>query len=255
MYDESRRPRMLRRTGLIGWAWAGFALVGIAASGVFADCHIVQIQATGAISTIDNATSVVWVTDGGAVVVTTHVPNPFELTLSIGASGSAEITGVIPAETMVDSGLSFSSADRFLWCIGSPQYCTPPFEGNAYLGFRYGAADGVHYGWVGVYCQNLGFGRVDLRYSGAAYQTCAGHAIPAGAVELQIPVCDSVDFDCDGDTGTDADIEAFFRCLAGDCPAAPCTNDADFDNDGEAGTDADIAWFFSVLGGGPCGLY
>jgi hypothetical protein len=30
--------------------------------------------------------------------------------------------------------------------------------------------------------------------------------------------CGSADFDCDGDTGTDADIEAFFRVLAG----APC---------------------------------
>jgi CHRD domain/Immunoglobulin domain len=64
--------------------------------------------------------------------------------------------------------------------------------------------------------------------------------------------CDSPDFDCDGDVGTDADIEAFFACLGGNCPAPPCTNSADFNHDGDIGTDADIEAFFRVLGGGPC---
>jgi hypothetical protein len=65
-------------------------------------------------------------------------------------------------------------------------------------------------------------------------------------------LCDSVDFDCDGDLGTDADIEAFFRCLAGQCPLPPCDNDADFDNDGDMGTDLDIERFFRALGGEQC---
>ncbi len=60
----------------------------------------------------------------------------------------------------------------------------------------------------------------------------------------------TADVDHDGDTGTDADIEAFFRCLAGDCCAA-CTT-ADFNADGDIGTDADIESFFRVLAGGPC---
>jgi len=64
--------------------------------------------------------------------------------------------------------------------------------------------------------------------------------------------CGSADFNCDGDIGTDADIEAFFACLGGNCPAAPCGSDADFNNDGDLGTDADIESFFRVLGGGPC---
>jgi fibronectin-binding autotransporter adhesin len=64
------------------------------------------------------------------------------------------------------------------------------------------------------------------------------------------PLCDSVDFDGDGDTGTDADIEAFFACLGGSC--CPTCGDPDFDNDGDTGTDADIEAFFTVLGGGPC---
>jgi hypothetical protein len=64
--------------------------------------------------------------------------------------------------------------------------------------------------------------------------------------------CGSADFNCDGDVGTDADIAGFFACLAGTCPAAPCTNGADFNGDGDVGTDGDIEAFFRVLGGGNC---
>jgi hypothetical protein len=72
---------------------------------------------------------------------------------------------------------------------------------------------------------------------------------PFGARIIATVVC-SADFDHDGDTGTDADIEAFFRCLAGNCCAGCGT--ADFDNDGDTGTDADIEAFFRVLAGGAC---
>jgi hypothetical protein len=58
------------------------------------------------------------------------------------------------------------------------------------------------------------------------------------------------DFNQDGDPGTDADIEAFFACLGGDC-CVSC-GDADFNGDGDVGTDADIDSFFRVLAGGPC---
>jgi autotransporter-associated beta strand protein len=64
--------------------------------------------------------------------------------------------------------------------------------------------------------------------------------------------CGSADFNCDGDIGTDADIEAFFACLAGNCPPPPCPNNADFNGDGDIGTDADIEAFFRVLAGGNC---
>jgi uncharacterized membrane protein len=64
------------------------------------------------------------------------------------------------------------------------------------------------------------------------------------------PTCGSADFNHDGDTGTDADIEAFFACLSGNCCAA--CDSADFNGDGDTGTDADIEAFFRVLGGGPC---
>jgi probable HAF family extracellular repeat protein len=66
------------------------------------------------------------------------------------------------------------------------------------------------------------------------------------------PACGTADFNCDGDVGTDSDIEAFFLCLSGTCPLPPCTSNADFNGDGDVGTDADIESFFRVLGGGPC---
>jgi len=64
------------------------------------------------------------------------------------------------------------------------------------------------------------------------------------------PPC-SADFNNDGDTGTDLDIEAFFACLAGNC-CPTCPPNADFDQDGDTGTDLDIESFFRVLGGGSC---
>ncbi len=64
--------------------------------------------------------------------------------------------------------------------------------------------------------------------------------------------CGSADFNCDGDIGTDSDISAFFACISGNCPPAPCQSTADFNGDGDLGTDADIDAFFRVLGGGTC---
>jgi hypothetical protein len=63
------------------------------------------------------------------------------------------------------------------------------------------------------------------------------------------PRTGSADYNGDGDSGTDADIEAFFQCLAGHC----CPSCApDFNGDGDSGTDADIEAFFRVLAGGNC---
>jgi hypothetical protein len=63
------------------------------------------------------------------------------------------------------------------------------------------------------------------------------------------PTC-TADFNGDGDIGTDADIEAFFACLAGTC--CPTCGSPDFNGDGDVGTDADIEAFFRVLAGGTC---
>ena len=64
--------------------------------------------------------------------------------------------------------------------------------------------------------------------------------------------CGTADFNCDGAVATDADIEAFFACLSGNCPPDPCASSADFNGDGAVGTDGDIEAFFRVLAGGTC---
>ncbi len=60
----------------------------------------------------------------------------------------------------------------------------------------------------------------------------------------------SLDYNHDGDPGTDLDIEDFFACLGGSC--CPSCTSADFNGDGDVGPDADIAAFFRVLSGGVC---
>ncbi len=76
-----------------------------------------------------------------------------------------------------------------------------------------------------------------------------GTRISNGAA-ITLFFCGSPDFDNDGSPGTDADIEAFFACLAGSC--CPTCGTADFNFDGDTGTDADIEAFFRVLAGGSC---
>jgi hypothetical protein len=87
------------------------------------------------------------------------------------------------------------------------------------------------------------------QYSCAITSACGD--LLSDSVALTItPACGSPDFDGDGDTATDADIEAFFACLAGNC--CPACGSADFDGDGDTATDADIEAFFRVLAGGTC---
>jgi hypothetical protein len=78
-----------------------------------------------------------------------------------------------------------------------------------------------------------------------------GTAQLARWVPCRPTVCCPTDYNGDGDVGTDADIEAFFACLGGNC-CATCPPDADFNCDGDVGTDADIEAFFRVLAGGHC---
>jgi len=120
----------------------------------------------------------------------------------------------------------------------------------------------------------LGNGPVPLPCGGAAYATspasnqtgigitpCPGvndyqvrcvasNACGSVASSAAILIVSSADFNGDGDTGTDADIAAFFACLGGNC--CPTCGSADFNGDGDLGTDGDIESFFRVLAGGPC---
>jgi probable HAF family extracellular repeat protein len=101
-----------------------------------------------------------------------------------------------------------------------------------------------------------GWRLVEVRGANGVGSIIAGAAVHNGRQEAWISGlpsrCGSADFNCDGDVGTDADIESFFACLAGNCPSAPCTSTADFNADGDVGTDADIEAFFRVLAGGSC---
>ena len=83
----------------------------------------------------------------------------------------------------------------------------------------------------------------------AGYGTNPAGSVEAWVVDLR-PSCGTADFNDDGDVATDADIEAFFACLAGNC-CATCGS-ADFNGDGDTATDADIEAFFRVLAGGSC---
>jgi hypothetical protein len=86
---------------------------------------------------------------------------------------------------------------------------------------------------------------------GGSFSAAGGHpASNFARYTSGLSCCGSADFNNDGDSGTDADIEAFIACIAGNCCAA--CGSADFNNDGDVGTDADIEAFFRVLGGGRC---
>jgi hypothetical protein len=88
-------------------------------------------------------------------------------------------------------------------------------------------------------------------YDLLATNGCGTTASPAAVLTVG-QACGTADFDGDGDTGTDADIETFFACLAGNCCPTCFALGADFNADGDTGTDADIESFFRVLAGGGC---
>jgi hypothetical protein len=86
-------------------------------------------------------------------------------------------------------------------------------------------------------------------YFAVATNACGAQPSTAASLSLA-PACGTADFNGDGDIGTDADIESFFACLAGNCCLA--CGSSDFNADGDIGTDADIEAFFRVLAGGTC---
>ena len=65
------------------------------------------------------------------------------------------------------------------------------------------------------------------------------------------PVCDSLDFNQDGDFPTPLDLEDFINANAGNA-CATCSTDLDFNNDGDFPTPLDIESFISRSAGGPC---
>jgi hypothetical protein len=129
-------------------------------------------------------------------------------------------TGPTLWQTMTNNPIS-------LPCVGGTVAANPPFESTTTITMD--PCPNVHRYMIRVQVLNA---------CGNTYST---------PVALTFP---SADFNGDGDLGTDADIEAFFACLSGNCCATCAT--ADFNGDGDVGTDADIEAFFRVLGGASC---
>lgn len=115
---------------------------------------------------------------------------------------------------------------------------------NSFTSMGHAEVTNFRFYWGGISNVTANGSPITNYHVGSQTGTDYGGALP--------PPCQSADFNCDGDIGTDADIEAFFACIAGNCPPPPCTSTADFNGDGDIGTDADIESFFRVLAGGTC---
>jgi hypothetical protein len=159
-------------------------------------------------------------------------------------------------ETITGTGINAPSADHpadfndhclFAWdpndgliLLGQTATTSLTFNGAPGTAIGFDVIAGATGEGTGLSLSNSGwvaFRARDAFGNHSIYRTLLGH-------------CGSADFNHDGDVGTDADIEAFFACLSGNCCAA-CEG-ADFNYDGDVGTDADIEAFFRVLGGGGC---
>jgi hypothetical protein len=165
--------------------------------------------------------------------------------------------GVAPTRTFTVAWIN-----RVQFTVGPPlTFEAILYEGSNNIEFRYGVMPPDAGGGGGPAGSDYTIG-VETS-DGTSASTILGSDIGAGNTARMLTFVQganpcqpqggcTADFNCDGDTGTDADIESFFACLAGTCPAAPCPNNADFNNDGDTGTDSDIESFFRVLAGGPC---
>jgi hypothetical protein len=106
----------------------------------------------------------------------------------------------------------------------------------------------------GVYRFNLqnGMANVFRSFGGSGQSSSVTPAeiVYGNVLWFYVGNCCTQDFNGDGDVNTDADIEAFFACVAGNC--CPTCASADYNCDGDVGTDPDIESFFRVLAGGPC---
>ena len=88
---------------------------------------------------------------------------------------------------------------------------------------------------------------------GGQFITAGGNTsvFAARARVTPCPICDSLDFNQDGDFPTPLDIEDFIAAVAGNL-CTTCSTDLDFNNDGDFPTPLDIEAFISVNAGGPC---
>jgi hypothetical protein len=154
---------------------------------------------------------------GNGVAITSAAPGSPVGPIIVGADG------ITPSGYLVKSAIVGGSSG------GCEVPAPPPFPGGGYWPATFAATPLQYYRYVG------------------------GGLLPEFLPTMNacLPPCCNVDYDNDGNVGTDFDIEAFFACLAGNC-CATCPPNSDFNCDGDMGTDADIDAFFRVLAGGPC---
>jgi hypothetical protein len=173
--------------------------------------------------------------EGGVEYILNPVPGGgVEGPVAPGATISGPISGAAVPLTQRWSPNVSSDRTGDLACTGC--------EGLYSVRFSIGAAS--HYAWVRMIGQDSGVVAMD-----GVFQSIPGAPVVAGTLSHG---CGTANFDGDSDTGTDADIEAFFACLAGACCATCFPGGADFNGDGDTGTDTDIEAFFRVLAGGAC---
>jgi hypothetical protein len=211
--------------------------------------------------------------------------------LSTSVNGAAYTLGVASGTVLIGGGFTYASSEYSPFVaratipgsatiVGQPANATPCPGGSASFQVGLNSGDGqwsiVTYSWYkdgvllsdgtsasgsiysNTHTATLRIDNVTAADAGGFSVTAGtdcGQTVSSSTAQLSLATtgcCGSADFNCDGDTGTDADIEAFFACLAGTCPTAPCTSTADFNGDGDVGTDADIESFFRVLAGDPC---
>jgi probable HAF family extracellular repeat protein len=174
------------------------------------------------------------------------------------SQGGMQPLGDLPGAAFQSWAYAVSADGGIVVGRGSvPGNCGPFGCGSAGHAFIWDTQNGMrdlHQVLTGLGVNLNGWTLTEARGISADGTTIVGNGTdPQGQFEgwiAVVPRCGSADFDHDGDTATDADIEAFFACLAGNC-CATCGS-ADFNADGDSATDADIEAFFRVLAGGSC---
>jgi hypothetical protein len=185
-------------------------------------------------------------------------------TVYLGLNGvdQSEFPGVGALFKSTDAGATWTPAYAGL-PAGSPVAAITQHDGALYAGLalRHSTLVPFRFEGLGVYKSTDGgsswqpAGSTLTNVSVRCLESFGG-TLYAGTDHLGVwaltPACGPQDFNQDGDSGTDQDIEAFFACLAGHCCPTCWQGGSDFNQDGDFGTEQDIEAFFRVLSGAGC---
>jgi hypothetical protein len=172
-----------------------------------------------------------------------------------GAVGQLLSAQDVSTFTEVPFFISGTGAIGYRYEVTLPQAFSPPSAGSYWVSVvailpRGNGVEEPQWGWIQATTATATAPSGMQWFFSPGNFTPFGHDVAFVLNGTDGPTCGSADYNGDGDVGTDADIEAFFACLAGTC-CATCGS-ADFDANGDVGTDADIEAFFRVLAGGAC---